>query len=220
MKYIIMCGGTYPKWGTPRQLIKVGDETIVERTIRLLRENGVEDISISSNNPVFDQFGVPVLHHENGYSSTSYNHNKGYWCDCFYPTDEPTTYLFGDVIYSSNAIRIIMDTETDDIMFFGSKPPFSKIYPKRYEEPFAFKVVNTDHLKEACRKVKELDKEGKLRRQPIAWEVWNVITGGDPNRIDFDSFVGINDYTCDIDYPSEVDMVMKYVKFRSVNNEL
>ena len=45
MRYIIMCGGTYPKWGdTPRQLLKLpSGETIVGRTIRLLRENGVTD---------------------------------------------------------------------------------------------------------------------------------------------------------------------------------
>lgn len=207
-----MCGGRYRKWSQPRQLIKIKGETIVGRTIRLLRENGIEDISISATNDVFEQCGVPVLYHKNGYSSKGYNMNSGYWCECFYPTDEPTTYLFGDVVYSPEAIKTIIETETDDIMFFGSKPPFTPPYPKRYEEPFAFKVVNTDHLKEACEKVKELDKAGKFRRQPIAWEVWNVITGGDPNKIDYNSYVGINDYTCDIDYPSEVDQVLVHIE--------
>ena len=51
MFYIIMCGGTYKKWETPRQLTKVCGEPIVARTIRLLREQGVDDIAISSNNP-------------------------------------------------------------------------------------------------------------------------------------------------------------------------
>lgn len=213
MKYIIMCGGRYRKWSQPRQLIKVKGETIVGRTIRLLRENGIEDISISATNDIFEQCGVPVLYHENKYSAIGYNNIiNGYWCECFYPTDEPTTYLFGDVVYSPEAIKTIIETETDDIMFFGSKPPFMPPYPKRYEEPFAFKVVNTDHLKEACKKVKELYKAGKFRRQPIAWEVWNVITGGDPNKIDFNSYVGINDYTCDIDYPSEVDQVLVHIE--------
>ena len=78
MKYIIMCGGNYPHWETPKQLTYIFNETLVERTIRLLRENGVTDINISSNNPVFERFGVPVLHHENTYTSEHYNECTGY----------------------------------------------------------------------------------------------------------------------------------------------
>ena len=60
MRYIIMCGGSYEHWPQPKQLTRINGEPIIERTIRLLRENGVEDIAISSNNDVFRQFGVPV----------------------------------------------------------------------------------------------------------------------------------------------------------------
>ena len=212
MQYIIMCGGTYGAWDTLRQLTEVKGEPIVARTIRLLRQNGITDIFISSNHAAFEQFGVPVLHHENGYHSDGYNKNTGYWCDCFYPTDLPTTYLFGDVVYSANAIRTIIDTPTDDIAFFGSRPPFTPEYPKCYEEPFAFKVVNTNHLREAIAEVKRLDALGIFERQPIAWELWNVICGGNPNHIRYDSYVAINDYTCDIDYPGEARLVSLRVR--------
>lgn len=215
MKYIIMCGGTYLKWDTPRQLLKVMDETIVERTIRLLRENGIEDIAISSNNEVFKQFGVPVLSHENGYRAWEYNGCEGYWCDCFYPTDEPTVYLFGDVVYSRAAIRTIIETETKDIAFFGSCPPFSEHYPKPWIEPFAFKVVDTDHLKRAQLQLKEFDRQGRFGRKPIAWEMWNVITRGDGpdlNTIDYASYVHINDYTCDIDKPAEAWLIDRIIR--------
>ena len=60
-KYIIMCGGNYDYWQTPKQMLEINGETIVERTIRLIKDAGVEDIAISSNNPVFEQFGVPVI---------------------------------------------------------------------------------------------------------------------------------------------------------------
>ena len=212
MKYIIMCGGTYPKFDRPRQLIEIKGETILERTIRLLRENGIKDIAISSNDDRFEQFGLPVLRHENDYSAVGYNQSTGSWCNAFYPTDEPTTYLFGDVVYSPEAIRTIIETHTDDIAFFGSKPPFSPEYPKWYIEPFCFKVVNTDHLKEAVKKVKELEANHIFHRKPIAWEVWNVITGGDPNHINYSSYIAINDYTCDIDYESEAAMVESRVR--------
>ena len=118
MKYIIMCGGSYPEWPQPKQLSIVKGEPIVARTIRLLRENGVEDISISSNHPAFEKFGVPVLHHENPYVEKRWS----YWVDCFYPMDEPCCYVFGDVVFSPNAIRTIIKTQTDDISAGGVIP--------------------------------------------------------------------------------------------------
>lgn len=211
-RYILMAGGHYAKWDTPRQLIEVQGEPIIARTIRLLRHEGVQDISISSDNPVFEQFGVPVLKHEDYYVARQYNDMDGYWCNCFYPTDDPVCYIFGDVIFSPEAIRTIVQYDTDDIMLFGSKPPFAPEYPKEYIEPFAFKVTDTEHLKAACSEVKRLDYKGLFNRKPIAWETWNVIHGGDPNMIDYTSYVGINDYTCDIDNPEEVDKVIASIK--------
>ena len=140
MKYIIMCGGNYPKFDKPRPLLEIHGEPIVARTIRLLRENGIDDIAISTNNDLFKVFGVPILTHENNYTAYDYDNYEGYWCDGFYPTDEPTCYVYGDVVFSPEAIKTIIEYETDKIMLFGSKPPFSPEYPKWYIEPFAFKV--------------------------------------------------------------------------------
>lgn len=214
MIYIIMCGGTYEKWQTPRQLIKIHGEPIVARTIRLLRENGIESIFISSNDKVFEQFGVPVLRHDNDYYARAYNNMDGYWCNAFYPTEEPTCYLFGDVVFSPEAIRKIVETETDDIAFFGSAPPFHADYPKPWIEPFGFKVVNIEHFRQAIGDVKRIDKEGRFHRRPIAWELWNVIHNpSDPNYIDTSGYVAINDYTCDIDNPTEAGLAHRFERY-------
>ena len=204
MRYIIMCGGSYLKWKTPRQLLPVDGEPIVARTIRLLREHGVMDIAISSGNDVFGQFGVPVLKHNNSYEANGYDNISGIWCDAFFPTDDPVCYLFGDVIFSPDAIKTIVETRTEDIQFFASAPPFAPEYPKQWAEPFALKVVNTGRLKKAIHAVKQYDAQRRFRRKPIMWELWSVITGGDLNSIDYHSYVAINDYTCDIDDPEEV----------------
>lgn len=78
MKFCIMCGGYYEQWETPKQLQVVNGERIVERTIRLLKENGCKDIVITSNNEAFDGLGVERLEHENSYR---YENGKlnGYW---------------------------------------------------------------------------------------------------------------------------------------------
>ena len=214
MIYIVMCGGEYPKFDTPRQLLKINGEPIAARTIRLLRENGIEDISVSATDERFKQLGVPVLVHDNGYRAWEYNVCEGYWCDGFYPTTEPVCYVFGDVVFSPAAIKTIIETETDDVAFFGSAWPWPADYPKPWIEPYGFKVVNLEHFWKSIEEVKRIDKAGGFNRKPIAWELWNVINGGpDPNYIFSDSYVHINDWTCDIDKPEEIPLLERLARY-------
>ena len=205
-KYVIMCGGNYTKWEEPRHLTKICGEEIVARTIRLLRENGIKDIAISSNNPIFEKFGVPVLKHDNLYIAGGFGNVQGDWFNAFYPTNEPVCYIFGDVVFSPEAIKTIVETETDDIELFGSQPPFSKDYIKTHEEPFALKVVNQKHLREAIEKTRELDKEHKFWRKPIVWELFTVIKDA-PLQVRkgeyTTDYTAINDYTCDVDFKED-----------------
>ena len=213
MKYIIMCGGEYKQWEIPRQLTELFGETLVERTIRLLRENGVEDIAISSNSELFERFGVPVLKHKNDYVVGEDNRIKGgQWFDAFYPTDEPTCYIFGDVVFSPQAIKKIVETETDDIELFGSKKPFADNYMKEHEEPFALKVMKPKHLKEAIEEARRLDEEHKFWRKPLVWELFTVIKKA-PLQVKRDEYttdyVGISDYSCDIDRVEDIKKIKK-----------
>lgn len=211
MKYIIMCGGTYKRWETPRQLTEICGEPLIARTIRLLKEAGISDIAISSNNSVFEQFGVPVLKHDNRYVGYG-SRNNGRWTDAFYPTEEPTCYLFGDVVYSPEAIRIIIETETDDIEFFASSPPFAPEYIKPWAEPFALKVVNTEHLKHAICITKQYDDMGLFYRHPIMWELWQVIQATPLNHIDYGNYTVINDYTCDVDCAEDIELIENEIR--------
>ena len=204
MKYIIMCGGAYKFWEIPRQLLKLHDEEIVARTIRLLREQGVEDISISSDNPAFEKFGVPVLKHDNKYEAYAPGYYNANWVDAFYPTYEPTCYIFGDTVFSPEAIKTIVETDTDDIQFFASAPPFADNYCKPWAEPFALKVKDTEHLRHAISLTKQYAAQGLFLRNPIMWELWQVIQAAPLNWIDYNSYVAINDYTCDIDREEEI----------------
>lgn len=211
MIYILMCGGTYKTFEEPRWLVKIDGEPIVERTIRLLRELGVEDIYISSNLDCFDYLGVPILKHTNNYvvkgtSIKDINKNKtGYWVDAFVPLDIPATYLCGDVWYSKEALEKVVNAETDDIMFFGTQPPFAKGYAKPYQEPIGFKVVNQQRFRECINKCKYLQDHNLTKRKPISWELYRVIDGIDPNKNLFGKrFYAIHDFIQDIDLASEV----------------
>lgn len=214
MKYIVMAGGKYDKFKTPKQLLKVNGEVIIERTIRLLKENGIEDIAISTNNPRFNYLGVPILNHNNSYVVKD-GKLYGYWVDAFYPTDEPTCYIFGDVYFSEEAIKTIINTKTEDIELFGSMPPLAKNYIKNHIEPFALKVINTNHLKESIQKTKELADKGKFWRFPIMWELWTVIKDV-PLQTKPDEYIynytAINDYTTDVDDEDDVIKIENCLK--------
>lgn len=210
-KYIVMCGGSYDKWDTPKHLTELKGEPIVARTIRLLKENGVTDIAISSNNELFEQFGVPVLKHENPYRLPLEGRATSPWLDAFYPMNEPVTYIFGDVVFSPEAIKTIVNKDTKDIDFFASAKPLPKIYPKHWAEPFAFKVADTKLFFTAITTTKLYDEEGCFNRQPVSWELWQVIKDTPLNKVDYTNYTVINDYTCDIDCPEDIKLFERFV---------
>ena len=205
MRYIIMCGGSYQ---FPRHFTQIRGETVVARTIRLLREAGVEDLAISATDPRFEAFGLPVLRHFNDYECLDgYHTSGGSWVNAFYPTDEPACYIFGDVVFSPEAIRTIVNTPANGIAFFASAPPLSPRFIKRWAEPFAFKVEDQRRFRAAIDFVNANLDTGIFRRHPIAWELWQVIRGRDVREIDYDSYTTINDYTCDVDEPEDAPRI-------------
>lgn len=204
MRYIIMCGGSYQ---FPRHFTQIRGETVVARTIRLLRDAGVEDLAISATDPRFARFGVPVISHENDFQVENGEVILGSWVNAFFPTDEPTCYIFGDVVFSPEAIRTIVNTPANGIAFFASAPPLSPRFIKRWAEPFAFKVEDQRRFRAAIDFVNANLDTGIFRRHPIAWELWQVIRGRDVREIDYDSYTAINDYTCDIDYPEDAPRI-------------
>ena len=201
-KYILLCGGMNSKeqksFDKPRHLLEIKGEPIVARTIRLLRERGVEDISISTDMPeLFEGFGVQIIK-RCFYSDTL-------WIECFPHTSESTCFIFGDVIFSPEAIKKIVEKETEDVEFFASAPPFPTTYKKRWAEPFAFKIKDTQHFFNAIEETFRLRvRYNAFKREPIAWELWQVIKRTPLNIIDYTNYTVINDYTCDIDEPEDI----------------
>lgn len=202
MRYVIMCGGISKDATTSKHLTMINGETIVSRTIRLLREAGVEDIAISTNTHLFDNLGVDIIYMKNEQKN---------WIDGFYISPEPTCYIFGDVVFSKQAIEIIVNAKTDDIQFFASKPTFAEEYAKPHAEPFAFKVVHMQHFAECVNHTRNLYRRGRLHRDPIAWELWQVIKQTPINHIDYSNYVPINDYTCDVDYEGDIELIRKHM---------
>ena len=54
---IVMCGGYYENFKEHKALSVINGERLIERTIRLLKENNIENIYISSNDDRFSKYG-------------------------------------------------------------------------------------------------------------------------------------------------------------------
>ena len=205
-KYVIMCGGTYKQFETPKQLSLIKGERVVDRTIRLLKENKIEDIVITSNNPIFDSCGVPRLENDKNVWTYQTNDND-YWLDAFYPNfneNDKIVFIWGDVYFTDNAIKTIVEYKTDKNVLFGTSDAKNK-HHQNWGEPFAYIVNDYKRFMNGVEAVKKLYDEGKVNRQPIVWELYRYLHGLDINvqRITED-YVCIDDGTMDIDIPEDI----------------
>ena len=208
---IIMCGGVYDNFATPKQLSVINGETLLERTIRLLKENGVVEYYITSTNPVFEKYGT-VLYHDNSYKYEN-GKIKGYWIDAYYPTDKPTIYLHGDVYYSEKAMKTILNLNPSVNTFIGNEIAKNKEH-KNWGEPFGWIVVDQKAFREGIEKTKKLQDEGKLTRgYAISWELYRVLNNLDPNKqyILDETYLSINDETIDVDAPWQIEQLNQKV---------
>lgn len=199
MKYIILADSSVG-FETPRQLSVINGEPLIQRTIRLLKENGINDIIITSHDKRFDNLGAK--RYEPLYNEYDPINNTGYWLNAF-PIEllkEPICFLYGDVYYSENAIKTIVKSKTDSVLFLCSYENKSKLYIKEHDEPLAFKVVDYELFKEHIKIVKEMKDKGLCCREPINWELYRSINGQDINVHEMTgNYIAINDESCDID---------------------
>lgn len=210
MKYVILSDSdNIEPFTIPRQLLEVKGEPLVKRTVRLLKENGVKDILITSHDKRFDNLGATRYEpKQNDYDGKT---RKGYWLNAF-PIElmnEPITFLLGDVYFSEDAIKTIVGTETDSTLFFCTYQNKSKDYIKHHDEPLAYKVVDFELFKKHIEIVKRLYDEGKTVRHPIVWELYRSINNQDVNEHKMTTnYVAINDVTCDIDAVGDITKLL------------
>lgn len=214
MTYIILAdSNNIHSFKTPRQLIEINGEKLIQRTIRLLKENGIKDIIVTSHDKRFDNLGA--VRYEPLFNDYKPKEGKGYWLSAF-PIeliDEPLTFLLGDVYYSENAIKTIVKTKTASILFFctSKKDGYSDKYIKNHDEPLGFKVEDYNLFKNSIYEVKRLKNLGKINREPITWELYRFINNIDVNKHELiNNYIAINDESCDID--TEKDAVLLQFK--------
>ena len=213
MKYVILANSNDKTFDKPRQLMEINGEPLVKRTIRLLKENGIKDILITAYDKRFD--GLGAKRYEPIMNDYDYATGKGYWLNAF-PFEimnEPICFIWGDVYFSEEAIKTIVETETNSTLFFCTYNNHSRFYIKEHDEPLAYKIVDNELFKEHVNKVKKLYDEGKTVRHPIVWEVYRSINNQDVNVHKMTkNYVAINDISCDIDSKNDIELLKKVLK--------
>ena len=106
MKYIIMADGKGTRWNNyhniPKHLIEIGGETLLARTVRLLRENDARaDIVITSYEPQNNHLEIDRFTEE--------------------LIADDVCFLYGDTFYSESVIQKIADTPAEKLLFFGNE---------------------------------------------------------------------------------------------------
>ena len=162
MKYIIMADGKGTRWNNyhniPKHLIEIGGETLLARTVRLLRENDARaDIVITSHDPRYEVPGARRYEPQN-------NHLE---IDRF--TEEliadDVCFLYGDTFYSESVIQKIADTPAEKLLFFGNERSI-----------VAIKVADGALFRQHVDRVRALFLAGKIEKC-IGWQVYQSFEG-------------------------------------------
>lgn len=208
-----MAGGKYHKFKKHKALSVIHGEILIERTIRLLKENGVKEWYISTNDPSFDKYDERgnIIHHNNNFEVLEDGTIKGYWLDAYYLIDDPCIYLHGDVYYTEEAIKKILNYKPIMNTFIGNEIARNPEH-LNWGEPFGWIIVEPLRFKYDIQATKELQDKGKLERgYAISWELYRVMNGYDPNYmlINDDNYLVIDDGTIDVDEPEQIELVNK-----------
>lgn len=129
MKYIVMSAGQGSRWnnylGITKQEAKINGENLLERIVRLIKKyDSNSKIIIVSNN---------CNHYVEGAELHSPIYNDYYKSKyTFELIDEEVTYLYGDTFYEDEIIDKIVNSEIEDIMFYGNSKAIVGLKVKDY----------------------------------------------------------------------------------------
>jgi hypothetical protein len=194
---VIMAGGKIKMWG--RHILKIKNETLLERIDRQLRERGITDIWVTSAYKGQHNTGKEFINPLNG-------NDLGCLVGC--KELDGDIYLFGDVFYSEKAMDLIVKGETT---YYGRE---CRSIIKPYGEFYAFRPNKEMWL--VLEELWDKFKRGELKRL-WSWDLYRYHTNSpnhalNPNKpaseTPFD-WTDINDNTEDFDNEEEFKKWLK-----------
>ena len=208
MRVIILADGKAERWTgeVPKHLLQINGEILLHRTVRQLIGKGISDIWITSHDPRYNIPGITMFNPENN----KYKIDQFYACSSIWREHSPVVFLYGDVYFSNNAIGTILESVTDEYLYFQRTGP-SKITGKPWKEGFAMKVSDTESFFEALTTIRELIVAGQagVAHHQVQGFLEGHGTGAywgiGPHGIEID------DETDDFDFPEDVERWLSMV---------
>jgi len=214
MRVIIPCGGNGKRWGNhtgvPKQLVTVNEEFILQRTIRLCKQFGTNDIWVITEDPKIKNICPSYVRLSQGikYSYPVYI-DKIMCSRKLWTIISPTVILFGDTYFTEEAIQTIICKEKEIITFYG-RFHTSKLTRKDCPEIYALKFNPSDHslLNDHCEKVRQAIINGQPKRK-IDY-IKSVLSSIHNQSFDYTGcetskyFHTIDDWTEDFDKPIDL----------------
>jgi len=183
-KALILSAGTGSRWDGPesKQLARVDGETLLHRTVRLLRERGVDDVSIVSWDPA----------HSLPRTTTVFSPPSERIVDTMDDVrahfSDDTLLLLGDVFYTRGSIERMLRSRTP-LAFFGRDHGSIILTGCQWAEIFAVRFAGTgvaEFERRLATAVANHENRGKL------WDVHGA--GADPAAL-----IDLEDYVEDFD---------------------
>lgn len=210
-RYIIACSGGGTRWGnylnTKKHLIKIGNEPLLDRTIRLINNfDPNSEICIFAFEDEYrrdnTKFCKPtLLDREEHIKYPAIYMTREYW-----NLEGNTIILFGDVFFTENSMKQI--TENNNKLNFFGRQGGSSITGKRYGELFglSFNKEQQKNILNILQNLEQQFKDKKIRRF-LTWELYRLINNIDINKHKITNhFIEINDLTDDFDFPKDYDI--------------
>ncbi len=207
-RYLIAAAGDGVRWknhlGRKKHLIEIGGETLVERTIRQIREidEGAEIILIGKDTSY--QFEEAVTCTPDFMTSALFYKKPAIFATReLWNASGSTTLLFGDTFYSQDCIRKIFEQKDDVATKFIGRSSGSQLTGKIYGEIFAIRFGSSQipKLDSALSVLNDLHQQNKLERFQ-GWHLCRYL-GNKPLESSevSEDFIEINDFTDDFDFP-------------------
>lgn len=218
MRVFILANGKATRWenylGVDKQLIEIDGETLLKRTVRLLKENGLNDIWL---------IGKYEIDGAKNYIP-DFESVIGKYDIVRKVVDDVNEFalLYGDCYYSDKIIQDLATRKTDKKWLHWTCNRENKITGKPYPEGYIHTVYDKEYWFKKCDEYKKLLDSGLEHK--LDWQFLRFLLNIDldihqpelmkENEVDWE------DETDDMDYPIDYDRWMKNVKGIIVNNSL
>lgn len=206
---IIIAAGDATRWGNylgcPKHLIKINNEPILNRTVRLFSNNNNNCIYVVG--PDDDRYRIDgsklfVPKKDDGnYGVDKFLNSSSLW-----NKNGRTIVVYGDVYFTDDAVKTILDYSEREWRLFCSFKKGECFAQSFYDEHIDKHNSSLLSIVEKCKN--GLEYTG-------GWTHYRVMAGSsilDGPAIDVGMAIAIEDITNDFDYPSDYDKFMKEFK--------